>query len=166
MYLDIGFIILLIIFVGIGYRAGLVSMALSVAAFVLSLVSAMYISSHWLLINIPVFGYWVQTIILFTLFGFILRKLIDTLKFEKVLLVGFFSRVLGGLLYGVIFSAIVFVVVLVALVIAPAFLDARFPDSYLTTWVQETWVNIQTAGGLPKIVQDVSRGLDILDKVR
>jgi len=155
MYFDIGFIILFIIFVGIGYRAGLISMILSIGAVVVSLVLSMYISSQWLVIDYPIFGYWIQTFILFVIIGFILRKLIDLFAFEKVAFVGFFSRLLGGILYGVIFSGVVFFLVLVVLTFSPSFLAAQFPNSYVIAWIRDAWSSIQAVGGLPKITQSI-----------
>jgi len=155
MIFDIGFCMLLIIFVGLGYRSGLVSMILSLAAIAVALLGAMYVSSKWLFIDYPIFGYWLQTLILFAVFGFILRKLISVLKFEKVFLVGFVSRVLGGALYGFIFAVVVFFVVLLILTVSPGTLDAHFPNSYVIGAVREAWMSIQAAGGLPGMTQDV-----------
>jgi uncharacterized membrane protein required for colicin V production len=159
MVFDIGFCVLLIIFIGLGYRSGLVSMILSLAAVVVALLGAMYVSSRWLLIDYPIFGYWLQTLILFAIFGFILRKLISVLKFEKIFLVGFVSRILGGALYGFIFAAIVFFVVLAVLSVSPSTLDTNFPHSYVIGAVREAWASIQSVGGLPDVAQDVVKKL-------
>jgi|GEM_PF-2623026 len=143
MYFDLIFFTLLIIFIVIGYKRGLVSLVLSLGCAALSFLAAMYISQRWpyisqtwTVIKVGIFGVWIQTFILFVVFSGISQWLIAKIDFEEIVVVGFASRLLGGILYGVVFSTVFLGIIGICITVIPDFAISYSEHSLIIEWLR------------------------------
>lgn len=143
MIFDILFLVFLFAFIFAGYRKGIVSIALSLGLVAISFVIAMYVSMRWNFIDVPVFGTWIQTFIIFAILSGISRWIVSLIDFEELAVVGFFSRLLGSILYGTIFTVVVLGIVAIVLYVTPTLEFQYFEGSIIIEWLRELLQKIE-----------------------
>ena len=137
MVLDLIFLGGVLLFLIVGYNKGLVSMVLNLGLMILSFVAAVYTSLEYPILVVPVAGNWPQAIITFVILAAISRQIVSLIDFEEIMVVGLLSKILGGLLYAVIFTAIAALILGAGVYLAPEMMQQNFADSYVLKYVHE-----------------------------
>lgn len=136
MIFDLVVLVIVVIALLKGYSKGMVSSVLSLGLYAASFFLVMYINSQVLLIETPM-GLWGQGIILFIILSLISNAIIKFINFEDIMVLGFFSRILGAIFYGLITLAIIVFLMLLALSVAgeQILTSSYFQNSLVIEWM-------------------------------
>lgn len=130
MIFDIIFLVLLFVLAYTGYRKGLVSLILALGLYGVAFFSILYINNNFIFFD-NVFGTWIQTIILAIISGIIIQFIIKIINFENWLVLGFASRLLGALLYAIVFAALASIIIILANIFVPEVLTTYTSGSQI-----------------------------------
>ena len=126
MIFDLICIVLIILGFIKGYNKGLVSSILRLGAMAAAFLLALYVNSHMLIIPTPL-GLWGQGAIIFVVIVIFANSLINLIDFEEIIVLGFISRILGGLLHAIIVAAILVCIMAIGFTVGGNELLNEFP---------------------------------------